>query len=138
MKKIFLVLSLVLLLQLALVPASQAAPPQSGGYAFHVVRYGETLSSIAYRYGTSVHAIAKANGIVNPNLIFAGTVLKIPAYSPYPPPGYGCSSYHYVGYGQTLYSIGRWYGISPWKIASANGIYNLNYIYAGQRLCIPY
>jgi hypothetical protein len=29
------------------------------------------------------------------------------------------------------------YGISPWHIARANGIYNLNYIWAGQRLFIP-
>jgi hypothetical protein len=27
--------------------------------------------------------------------------------------------------------------VNPWRIASANGIYNLNRIYAGQRLCIP-
>lgn len=138
MKKVYLIIALVLLFQLAIVPASHAAPPESGG-SWHTVRYGETLSSIAYRYGTTVYAIVRANGIANPNLIYAGTVLWIPAkyYPPPYPPGPYCRAYHYVHYGQTLYSIGRWYGVSPWAIASANGIYNLNLIYAGQSLCIP-
>ena len=48
-----------------------------------------------------------------------------------------CVNYHTVRYGQTLYSIARHYGVSQWAIARCNGIYNLNKIYAGQRLCIP-
>jgi LysM repeat protein len=45
--------------------------------------------------------------------------------------------YHTVSYGETLYSIGRYYGISPHAIARANILYNPNYIYAGQVLYIP-
>jgi len=47
----------------------------SGGV--HVVQRGETLASIAYRYGTSVSALAAANGIRNPNLIYVGQRLTI-------------------------------------------------------------
>jgi len=36
-----------------------------------------------------------------------------------------------------MLGIGRLYGMNPWVIASANGLYNLNCIYAGQRLVIP-
>ena len=46
-------------------------------------------------------------------------------------------SYHVVRYGETLSSISRWYGISVWSLACANGIYNTNYIYAGQVLYVP-
>ena len=46
-------------------------------------------------------------------------------------------SYHTVAWGETLYSIGRMYGVSPWAIASANHIHNINRIYAGQCLYIP-
>lgn len=46
----------------------------------HCVRYGETLSRIAYHYGTSTWAIAKANGLHNPNYIYAGQCLHIPSY----------------------------------------------------------
>lgn len=45
--------------------------------------------------------------------------------------------YHTVRYGETLYSIGRSYGVSPYAIAQANNLYNPNYIYAGQVLYIP-
>src|ERR1700691_3849116 len=36
------------------------------------VRPGDTLSAIASRYHTTVTALAAANGITNPNLVFAG------------------------------------------------------------------
>ena len=55
-------------------------------YATHVVRYGETLGSIAWRYGLPIHAIAQANGIVNVNLIFVGQVLVIPGHGAAPTP----------------------------------------------------
>jgi LysM repeat protein len=42
-----------------------------------VVRRGETLYSIAWRYGTCVQNIAAANRIYNPNLIYAGQRLCI-------------------------------------------------------------
>jgi LysM repeat protein len=46
--------------------------------------------------------------------------------------------YHTVEYGQTLYRIAMHYGTSVWAIACANGLYNPNYVYAGQVLLIPY
>lgn len=45
--------------------------------------------------------------------------------------------YHTVLPGQTLYSIAMYYGTSVWAVACANGLYNPNYIYAGQVLLIP-
>lgn len=42
-----------------------------------------------------------------------------------------------VRYGDTLFSIGRRYGVNPWEIARANGLHNPNWIYAGQWLFIP-
>jgi len=44
----------------------------------HVVQDGETLSEIAERYGTTVEEIVALNGIQDPNVIAAGTVLEIP------------------------------------------------------------
>lgn len=52
-----------------------------GGGRTHVIRRGDTLSSIAVRYGTSTSALAKANNISNPNLIVIGRTLTIPAAS---------------------------------------------------------
>ena len=46
----------------------------TSGYC--VVEYGDTLSSIAEQFGTTVERLASANGISNPNMIYAGQVLK--------------------------------------------------------------
>ena len=43
----------------------------------HKVVKGDTLSAIAKKYGTTVDAIAKLNGIKNVNLIYVGQVLTI-------------------------------------------------------------
>ena len=45
------------------------------------IRWGDTLSGIAARYHTSVGALARANHIANPNLIYAGSTLRIPGHS---------------------------------------------------------
>ncbi|MBZ0287890.1 MAG: LysM peptidoglycan-binding domain-containing protein, partial [Anaerolineae bacterium] len=50
-------------------------PPTTGTYT--VVR-GDTLARIAQRFNTTWQAIASLNNIANPNLIYAGQVLKIP------------------------------------------------------------
>ena len=132
MKRIAFVGGIVLILIGVLVSPANAAPPKSGP-VYHYVRWGENLTQIAWRYGTTVWSIAQLNGIANPNRIYAGQVLLI-----YPGTGY---SYPYTVYtvrwGDTLTSIAWQFGTSPWAIAQANGIYNLNYIYAGQRLIIP-
>ena len=44
---------------------------------YYTVKRGDTLSGIAKRYGTTYQAIAKLNGIANPNLIHVGQKLRI-------------------------------------------------------------
>ena len=63
-----------------IVAGQRLRVPGGGGSSrtSHTVRAGETLSSIAARYGTSIGAIARANNIDNPNFIFAGQHLSIP------------------------------------------------------------
>ncbi|MCA5963386.1 LysM peptidoglycan-binding domain-containing protein [Blautia sp. RD014234] len=41
------------------------------------MRYGDTLSGIAARFGTTVSQLAAVNGIADPNLIYAGEVLTV-------------------------------------------------------------
>jgi LysM repeat protein len=101
----------------------------------HIVRRGETLSRIAWRYGTSVWAITRANGLRNPNYIWAGQRLCIPYCGGYVRPP--CGGVHVVRWGETLYSIARRYGTCVQAIVRVNGLWNPNYIWAGQRLRIP-
>jgi LysM repeat protein len=137
------VLVIVIVASLVLAIPAAAAPATAGGPGYHRVRVGETLSSIGRLYGVSPWTIAQANHLADPNRIYIGQWLWIPGYPGYPgypghpvppPPG----RYHTVMPGQTLFAIGRLYGLNPWVIASANGIYNTNLIYTGQRLIIPY
>jgi hypothetical protein len=44
---------------------------------------------------------------------------------------------HTVMPGETLFCIGRAYGVDPWAIASQNGIVNVNLIHPGLVLQIP-
>ncbi len=44
----------------------------------YTVRLGDTMFSIARRFGVTVNALMAANGINNPNYLFAGQVLVIP------------------------------------------------------------
>jgi LysM repeat protein len=124
----------VLGLVLTTVAPVAAAPAELP--TWHYVARGETLYSIGRLYNVSPSAIAQANGLLNPHRIYVGQRLYVPAGPAYPWPG-ECGSTYTVRYGDTLYRIGRVSGISHWRIAGANGITNMNRIWAGQRLYIP-
>ena len=53
----------------------------ASGVRYHTVRSGESLSTIASRYGTSATALALENRVANPDLIKAGRRLRIPGRS---------------------------------------------------------
>jgi LysM repeat protein len=127
-RKQWLLAALALMI-LALAAPASAAPTACGGT--HVVQRGETMYSIARRYDVSVWTIARANGMTNPNRIYVGQRLVIPCYRQ------TTGHVHIVQAGENLTTIGLRYGVSAWAIARANGLTNLNHIYAGQRLTIP-
>jgi putative chitinase len=133
MRKVALSLLIGTLFVLAGTQPTWAAPDASCEQ-IHIVQRGETLSSIAWRYGTTVHAIATANGIANPHLIYAGQRLAIPCGSTPPPAG---GQLYVVRYGDTLSGIAYRFGVSAYAIARVNKLQNPNLIYVGQRLVIP-
>lgn len=129
---VVIVLALMLLL---VVPAKDASACSGCGCpTYYYVHRGDTLSSIAWRYGVGVWQLASWNGIRNINCIYAGQRLVIYRNCC---PGCGGGVVYVVRCGDTLWKISRMYGTTPWAIAHRNGLRNINYIYAGQRLVIP-
>ena len=135
--KRMVLVTVLLALLLPALPA--AAAPDSQGGAVHVVQRGETLSQIARTYGVSMTALAQANGIRNPNFIYAGQRLTIPGASGGNTGSSGAPAsggVHVVRPGENLSTIAARYGTTVAALAQANGIANPNHIYVGQRLTI--
>ncbi len=127
-RRFYIVLVMILLVGMLLGPAvSSAGEPE---YIMHRVRFGETLSWIAWRYGVTIQEIVQANNIVNRHLIYAGQTLRIPVEKQ--------DFFEYtVQPGDTLIGIAHRFGTTVWAIARLNGIWNPNLIFVGQRLLIP-
>jgi LysM repeat protein len=118
----------------------------SGEAGTHLVQAGETLGTIAERYDTTVGALASLNGIVNPDLIYAGQALRVPGGgSTVVAPAAAAPSVsatsaaqtHVVQPGENLFRIALNYGIPLDALAAANGISNPAMIYVGQTIIIP-
>ena len=131
--KIAVVLVVVIILTMALPLVAHAQNRT------HIVQRGDTLYSIARRYGTTVQAIMNTNGLKNRNYIWVGQRLTIPGS------GGGSSSggstatggTYVVRRGDTLSAIAWRHGTTVQAIMNANGLRNSNYIWVGQRLRIP-
>ncbi|MGT2866332.1 LysM peptidoglycan-binding domain-containing protein [Streptococcus fryi] len=104
----------------------------------YTVQSGDTLSGIAAKFGTTVASIQSLNNISNPNLIYAGQVLRIThkgVSSGNSSSGTVMTSYT-VQSGDTLSGIAAKFGTTVASIQSLNNISNPNLIYAGQVLRI--
>lgn len=111
--------------------SSPTATPQ---VTVHTVSFGDTLFSIAQAYGVTMEAIAAANGLTSPYLIYVGQELVIPEAGEVTPVA---GQAYVVQYGDTLFSIAQAYGTSVEALAEANGLTYPYIIYVGQQLVIP-
>jgi spore germination protein len=93
----------------------------------YTVKRGDTLYSIARRYGTTVSQITYDNQIDNPEGLVVGQALVV---------GTGTNT-HTVARGESLYSIARNYGTTVNALLAANpSITNPSRIYPGQIIVI--
>lgn len=107
-----------------------SAPIQAPATSTYTVHSGDTLSSIAAKFGTNYQTLASLNGISNPNLIYVGQVLRVNGSAS------AGSIYYTVRVGDNLSAIASRYGTSYQSIAALNDLDNPNLIYAGQTLKI--
>ena len=118
------------------------------------VEQGMTLYSISRANGLTVAQLAAANGIDPPYTVSTGRVLRIPgvAQTRAPKPSFAAQEEefasdepvkrasggrHTVRGGETLFSLGRRYGVSPYAIADLNDLPHDQSLSVGQSLRVP-
>lgn len=129
----------ILVGQVLVIPGASTGSSATPATVVHVVAPGENLSGLAGRYGTTVAALASANGIADPNLVRIGARLRVPAPgsgSPAATPAPATRS-HTVASGETLAGIASRHGVTVGAVVAANRISNPNLIRIGQVLTIP-
>jgi N-acetylmuramoyl-L-alanine amidase len=100
--------------------------------SIYTVRNGDSLYLIGQKFGVTVDALKKANGLAG-NYLTAGTRLVIPQGST---PSSSSATYR-VKSGDTIYLIAKAYGISMESLRQANGLGSNPVLYPGQVLKIP-
>ena len=103
-----------------------------GGGQSHRVRSGDTLSTIAVRYGVSIDQLMNLNALPT-DLIFAGESLVVAAGGP--AEAVAASGEYRVRLGDTLSEIAELFGLGLRELMNLNGLRGST-IYAGQMLIV--
>lgn len=120
------------------IPGTRQEPSTQSGVIYYTVQEGDTLTSIAQKYDTTVHEIAVTNSIANPNLIYVGEVLKIyPGNRSIIKRKKVFTTTYIVQSGDTLTLIAIKFDTTVQAIAELNDLQNPNLIYVGEILKIP-
>lgn len=114
----------------ALVAALVFAPALSAAAnaTLYIVQKGDTLSAIAKRHGSTVAAVAGANNLANPNLIFPGQRLEIPSED---------GTVYTIRPGDTLWDISQRQGITLTALKEANPGIDPNRLVVGSTISLP-
>ncbi len=110
----------------ASTPSTAEAQPGHPFVSYRVVA-GDTMESIAIRYGVSPRAIAQASGVANPSVLNAGQLLAVPRQ-----PGW----LYRVQTGETLEQIAKRRGIAVADIQAASLLASTA-VKAGDLILIP-
>jgi murein DD-endopeptidase MepM/ murein hydrolase activator NlpD len=123
--------------------------PTVASDATYLVQAGDTLERIARRLGVPAEALLNANLLDNPRRLRVGQRLKLPhapaatpaatpvatpTSTPTPP---AATDRYVVQRGDSLYLIGRRFGVTVQELTAANNISNPALIHAGLELVIP-
>ena len=117
---------------LRVLPAQTA--PQS-----YVVQPGDTVSSIAGRFGLRTVDVLTWNGLSWRSVIYPGQTLALHGTAPAAvtvAPSAPSASVHTVVAGDTVYGIAQKYGTSVDAVLAANGLSRASIIYPGQSLVV--
>lgn len=135
---------------------AEGAPTPTPAPFVYVVQPGDSLSSIAAKFGISSITLVEVNNIQDPNALAVGDELLIPGYVAPATAGStdatgaatgaasgaavaapGDEFRHVVRAGETLSGIAQQYGVAAASLAAANNIGVGDVIRIGQELVIP-
>jgi murein DD-endopeptidase MepM/ murein hydrolase activator NlpD len=120
-----LTILLLLLVPLFSVRAQTLGP-------IYIIQEGDTLTSIAGTFGTTVDEILVLNGIQETTILVPGNSLVIPGFEGVQ----GVLSTQQIEFGETLESFSQRYGVPEEDLIRLNRILRPDRIYAGQALIL--
>ncbi len=123
--RLIILLLVVLLAPLGSVNAQTLGPT-------YVIQEGDTLTSIAGTFGTTVDAIAAANGIEETSILIPGTALIIPGFEGVQ----GELVTQQIEFGESLASLSLRYSVAMEDLVRLNRILRPDRLYAGQALIL--
>ena len=97
----------------------------------YIIKEGDTLSSIANKFNTSVDKLQQINNIYSKEDLRVGSDLVIPVNKDQ------YFNYYTIESGDSLYKIAQRYNINPTLLAALNGLDMEEYIYPNQEILIP-
>ena len=100
-------------------------------YEIYNIQAGDTLSSIASKYGTTESMILQINGLPDNYKIVPGTQIVVPVEQN------KTYRYYTVKKGDNMYQIAKKYNIDYDLLLKLNGLDKDEYIYEGQTILIP-
>lgn len=102
-------------------------------YTIYQVQNGDTLASVASKFGISANNLSSINGIMVGSLLNPGEYIVVPKVqneNPY-------FREYVVKKGDSIYGIARTYNISPSQLLRLNGLNDNDTIYPGQKIMLP-
>ena len=127
---VFVCILLCFLLPARPAQAQTSTPPAGPVY---LVQPGDSLSSIASRFGVTLDDLMAANSITDPNNISAGAPVIIPGMQGIS----GVLVTELIGYGDTLRSLSRRNQVTESFLRKLNHITSPSELYAGVPLVLP-
>lgn len=120
--------------------SASTAKAQAAVPATYTVKSGDTVSSIAGRYGLATASVLALNGLGWKSLIFPGQVLKLTGAAAPAPAVQGTPTVggrYTIVKGDTISGIAARFGVSTQAVLTANGLSASSIIYPGQTIAIP-
>ncbi len=114
MKSGYLLAIIGLLLVAGKTYATQTMPPTTS----YIVQPGDTVSSIALAFHSTITQISQINRLANPDLIFPGEIIKVPTTSPNLPTGAKAMISTLTAYTDGYASTGKYPGDAGYGITS--------------------